>query len=872
MQKIRKIFVTKGIYWVEVPDAGLYMLCGCPSDSVKHMMKRGLIVTRKDKGFDFETGPNAILLSDVLMQNGRFANMAEFPVLQMLYRQGMIIPGHPNNTGFKPIIVGSEDQVKSQMRYIMRGNYGLISEEEMIEAGATPEFARQLMRMKLKFAFGKIRDTEELLDTRVVKNCEVEILNGVFINHLSLNQFEIRYQEESLKVDLNLQLNESYGVPYALGFHNIKKEYFSVIHSGDGDGWDINRPSMASILNFQGKTYLIDTGPNILNTLLTLGISINRIDGIFHTHAHDDHFTDLATLMQCDHKIKYYATPLVRASVTKKLCALVSMDENNFADYFEVHDLDFNEWNNIDGLEVKPILSPHPVETSIFMFRTLWEDGYKVYAHFADIVSLDVLEGMVTDDENADGVSREFFEKVKNDYMIAADLKKLDIGGGLIHGRAEDFSDDKSKKIILSHTSLELTDVQKEIGSGAPFGMVDVLIPTNQTYVFRYASEFLHSNFPSAPLYNLRTILNNSIVTFNPESIILKNNEIPEFIFLIITGNVEQIQSKLMVDNILSAGALIGEVSSLIGVKSSETYRAISFVQALKIPKQMYINFVKSNDLYTDIKRWRTNRQFLATTWLFGESISYPKQNKFAQAMKYRSYAAGEEVEDDESSGICIIKSGELELFLEHDIFEHLKPGDFFGEEGMLFSTPSLFKVRPMESTEVYTIPYDTLIDTPIIRWRMLEVFKKRRRYLLSVETSGPSLFYWRDVYSVFILQMDSHHKELFFRANSFFEAIRTGKDRNVLEDTLQFLIEYTEFHFMEEEELLKKHNYVDYEAHKLEHAKLVKEVIGFKSGITDDEIKISNTVIEFFKEWIIDHILTKDRKYGHFLNTKGVF
>lgn len=135
MGQIRKVKVSTGIEWVEVPEAGVFMLCGCPPDSVKHLMKRGLIVPTERAGWSFETGPNVILLSDVILQNGSFTNMAEFPVLQMLYRQGTLIPNHPNNTGAKPMLVGAQDQIDAQMEYIYRGNYGLVSEEELIKGG-----------------------------------------------------------------------------------------------------------------------------------------------------------------------------------------------------------------------------------------------------------------------------------------------------------------------------------------------------------------------------------------------------------------------------------------------------------------------------------------------------------------------------------------------------------------------------------------------------------------------------------------------------------------------------------------------------------------------------------------------------------------
>ncbi|MCK4910426.1 MAG: MBL fold metallo-hydrolase, partial [Thermodesulfovibrionales bacterium] len=451
MNKIIKSKVATGIYWVEVPDAEVHILCGCPADSVKHLMKKGQIAQKEESGTKFETGPNVILLSDVLIQNGAFSNLAEFPVLQMLYRQGMIIPGHPRNTGVKPMLLGGEDQVKSQMQYIYRGNYGLISREELMEAGVSAGTADDLMQLKLEFAFGRIKPSGDLLDYKIVTSNTVEIRNNVHIKRIAINKFEIVYKKESVTVDLNLTTDENYEVPYQLGYHNIEREYFSVVHTGEGNGWDVNRPSMSSILLFQGKVYLIDAGPNISHSLKSLGIGINEIDGIFHTHAHDDHFAGLMTLMRSDHRIKYFATPLVRSSVTKKLSALTSLDEDHFEDFFDIHDLWADAWNEIDALEVKPIISPHPVETTIFFFRTMGDKGYSSYAHLADIVSRATLEKMVNGDATEKGITQQYHDTVWNEYMSEADIKKLDIGGGMIHGEAKDFVHDKSKKIILSH-------------------------------------------------------------------------------------------------------------------------------------------------------------------------------------------------------------------------------------------------------------------------------------------------------------------------------------------------------------------------------------------------------------------------------------
>ena len=123
----------------------------------------------------------------------------------------------------------------------------------------------------------------------------------------------------------------------------------------------------------------------------------------------------------------------------------------------------------VGGLEVMPVFSPHPVETSVFFFRTFWEKSYRTYAHLADISSFDVLKKMVTNDAAKNGITQALFDTCREKFLQPVDIKKIDIGGGLIHGMAEDFAGDSSGKAYLSHTSLPLTDAEKEIGSCAAF-------------------------------------------------------------------------------------------------------------------------------------------------------------------------------------------------------------------------------------------------------------------------------------------------------------------------------------------------------------------------------------------------------------------
>ncbi len=723
MAGLRKFHVTTGVYLVEAAAAGLSVLCGCPGDVIKHLMRRGLIVEAEANGVRYETGPSVILLSDVMLQNGMFCNLAEFPVLQMLYLQGMIVPGHPNNRGQKPLIVGLPEQVQTQMRYIHRGNYGLNSKDELVAAGATPAQADELMAMKLRFAFGHIQEPEELVDTLFLAGEPVVLPGGLELRRTGLNVFEFRQDGEVLSVDLNLEPDQHYPAPYTLGKYSVDRDYFSVVHTGDGDGWDANRPCMSSMVMFQGRVYLIDAGPSLHHNLTALGISVNELDGLFHTHCHDDHFAGMTALLHADRRIKYYATPLVRASVTKKFAALMNTTDDVFEHCFEPHDLEPDAWNNIDGLEVRPLLSPHPVETSCYVFRAPWEGSYRSYAHFADLISLQALRDMRATNSKP-GISQAFYDKVAADYAIPADVKKIDIGGGMIHGMVEDFRSDTSHKIVLSHTARELTVAEKEIGSGAPFGSVDVIIPGDNHFAWRNAFEGLRACFPDAPHHDIRMLLNSPLVVYNPESILLRQGQQVSHMFLVVTGMVDMFREGSPINGQLSAGALIGDAAAIHGGRATKTYRAASFVQALKISSELFRQFAERNGLLNEIMLIDERRDFLRSTWICAEALTQSNLNRVARTVKELDYPSNAPV--DTGGRLAFIKTGAIEMRVGDRVMALLGPGDFFGEEAGVADFTAPVNLRAIEPLHIYVTDPAVVDHVPVMRWKLLEGYRRR--------------------------------------------------------------------------------------------------------------------------------------------------
>ena len=854
---IRKVRVANGVFWLEIPEIDLRVLCGCPADAVKLLIKRGLILPIEKDGITFETGPNAILLSDVMVQNGQMANLAEFPVLQMLYRQGMIIPKHPNNMGVRPMLIGLKPIIDAQSGYIYRGNYGLASVEELMGSGMPEEVAAEMHRMKRRFAFDAIKTTDELVDLRAIEGDAIHLRDGAYVHRIDLNRYEFIYRGQSVEVDLNLDSNQEYEGAFELGMHDIWREYFSIIHIGEGDGWDVNRPCMSSIITYQDKIYLIDAGPGITDSLTALGISINEVTGILQTHAHDDHFAGIAALLRSDTRLKYFATPPVRASVQKKLSVLMSFEEKSFFDFFEVSDLDTGVWNNIEGLEVKPEISPHPVETTILFFRTQWGEGYKTYAHLADIIAFDTLKSMVEDNPDKSGAYTKRFEETVEIYLEPADVKKIDIGGGMIHGRAEDFKQDKSGKILLAHTEHPLTDGQRAIGSNAFFGMQDVLVSATQSVLIQKALTYFGDAFPGVPKYELNMLASYPMFTCNAGSIITRSASESSSIYLLVSGVAETIERESGLVNRISAGTLIGEYEALNNTASFRVFRAVSYTTIIKIPARHYVNFIHRTGLKKNIDDLYHLCDLLLQSRYFNEAVSFPVLSKIATAMRFCEFAKDERVECPKLATFFLIESGKVALRGDGRLLETLQGGDICGDYYLYRQNASLFEATAIETTAIYGIPLELVNHIPILRWKLLESANRR----LQILTSAISLD-WKPDYSVGVLEIDEQHKSLFETAKHLLDLYQSDGANDELFAVIRKMFEIADSHFEYEENMLRDIGYPELDAHRESHQELSRTIRSFVKRLRSGQPNLFEEMQQTMKNWLVSHLLREDGAY----------
>ncbi len=137
--------------------------------------------------------------------------------------------------------------------------------------------------------------------------------------------------------------------------------------------------------------------------------------------------------------------------------------------------------------------------------------------------------------------------------------------------------------------------------------------------------------------------------------------------------------------------------------------------------------------------------------------------------------------------------------------------------------------------------------------------------------STGRPLLRWTDSLSVGITSIDDQHKVLVDLINDLYQKMNGKAGKTATGNSLKKLIEYTKLHFKNEEKLFDQHNYPDKEAHKKSHRELVAQIVEFQEEFKVGKGDMSLKLMEFLKDWRVDHIKKADKKFSPFLKSKGV-
>lgn len=127
----------------------------------------------------------------------------------------------------------------------------------------------------------------------------------------------------------------------------------------------------------------------------------------------------------------------------------------------------------------------------------------------------------------------------------------------------------------------------------------------------------------------------------------------------------------------------------------------------------------------------------------------------------------------------------------------------------------------------------------------------------------------WNDQLNVGISNVDKQHQKLVDILNQLDEAVALGYKHKKILQLVDELIDYTQYHFQEEEQLMLQSNYdtAQYDKHKFEHDEFVKKVTQERQMAIDNPDVVSNVLLDFLVAWIMDHILYSDKQMALALN-----
>ncbi len=118
---------------------------------------------------------------------------------------------------------------------------------------------------------------------------------------------------------------------------------------------------------------------------------------------------------------------------------------------------------------------------------------------------------------------------------------------------------------------------------------------------------------------------------------------------------------------------------------------------------------------------------------------------------------------------------------------------------------------------------------------------------------------------------IDAQHKELFVAVNDLLDACSKGAGRKSVGKTSQFLRQYVEKHFADEESLQIKSNYPGYSAHKQFHENYKKKLNEDLKSLDESNISIATlALINNSIATLIAHIKQEDKKMAKHLQSKA--
>ncbi|MFH1807921.1 MAG: cyclic nucleotide-binding domain-containing protein [Pseudomonadota bacterium] len=676
---------------------------GFPEEVVKAWMRAG-------------HSPNAWLVPDRRSADGVVQWAFEFPLYYALFVQGLFTRGEKI-----PVLVKERDwtDLVEYLRLTLLGLRGDEMKREGVRAQVVEQLTREGAAMALKRSDGEIAGIEDFLEPHFFDAEGVVEYLGLRVKAHGDNVYSY-YTEADRLEEVLLQTGGAeappYSTPLAPATVPVMPQPFEVITLGSSSGFDPANPCTSVLVQAHGRFVLVDCGPYVRALLRHAGVSLQQIQALVVTHAHEDHAVGLSALLDLTHRLQLFVTRETAAILRRKLAILnpqVSRPERLLDDAFDLVYVEPGREVSFLGLTLRFHYTMHAIPCT----------GVELSMR----VGTEIKRVLVVGDNNAranieQAATQGVIDAARRDELLAlyawqGDLLIADAGGGLIHGVPADFAGNPSRDVVCVHTGA-LKPEERHLYTLAAPGLRYTLVSEQRgpTPLERgLAHRALNEAFTQSASAWLDAMLDAAEpLSVNRGQIVVRNGDSGQDLYVALTGElavlIEEDGTSRQVATV-NAGEVFGEMAVVNSAPRSATVMAQTPARLLRIPGELFHCFVADAKLTGSLPElWSKRHDLERVTVLSNASVT--TRNLLARAAVRRQVEPGATLirEGSQSDTVFILVQGRVQVYkgaaplLAGGTPIIVEPGSLIGETAPFLKQARNASIVALDACEVLAI------------------------------------------------------------------------------------------------------------------------------------------------------------------------
>jgi hemerythrin len=131
--------------------------------------------------------------------------------------------------------------------------------------------------------------------------------------------------------------------------------------------------------------------------------------------------------------------------------------------------------------------------------------------------------------------------------------------------------------------------------------------------------------------------------------------------------------------------------------------------------------------------------------------------------------------------------------------------------------------------------------------------------------------FEWDPAWETGVSIIDRQHRQLVDHAARLLDDVMGGRTDLDVQASLQFLTQFADFHFRDEERIMAEAGYPSLQAHQVEHQALRERLEAMAQKQAQAQGGLTADLVRFVHHWIARHVDSMDRALADFLQARGI-